>query len=153
MKNVTILFSPNGGCTKAIIKEIDAAKFDILILCYSFTNLPITKALQAAVKRGVRVQAVIDSKQKSPKMDMLKASGAYVRYDGKHAIAHNKVMVIDNVVVTGSFNFTYAAENQNAENVVIIHDKEIARMYRDNWELHYNHSVSASNKSMSKTRR
>ena len=153
MKNITILFSPNGGCTKAIIREIDASKKEILIQCYSFTSLPITKALQAAVKRGVKVSAIIDSKQRSPKMDALKASGATVRYDGKHVISHNKVMVIDGrIVITGSFNFTYAAENQNAENVVIIRDSGVAGLYRDNWKLHYDHSISRQGKPVSKTR-
>jgi phosphatidylserine/phosphatidylglycerophosphate/cardiolipin synthase-like enzyme len=63
--------------------------------------------------------------------------------DGAHSIAHNKVMVIDGeTVVTGSFNFTKAAEEHNAENLLVIHQTpELARLYADNWEVHRGHSV------------
>ena len=61
--------------------------------------------------------------------------------DNKHEIAHNKVMVIDNgVVITGSFNFTKAAEEKNGENLLIIRSKELAQKYIENWEAHKGHS-------------
>ena len=61
--------------------------------------------------------------------------------DAKHAIAHNKVMVIDGLVlITGSFNFTPSAEKRNAENLLIIRDKELAGKYIANWHLHKAHS-------------
>lgn len=61
--------------------------------------------------------------------------------DAKHAIAHNKVMVIDGeTVVTGSFNFTKAAEEKNAENLLVIRDKSIAEKYTCNWAAHCEHS-------------
>jgi phosphatidylserine/phosphatidylglycerophosphate/cardiolipin synthase-like enzyme len=50
-------------------------------------------------------------------------------------------MIIDReVVITGSFNFTRAAEESNAENVLIIRSKELAREYFENWERHQAHS-------------
>ena len=53
-----------------------------------------------------------------------------VLIDAKHAIAHNKVMIIDGkTVITGSFNFTKAAEEQNAESLVIIKDSSLANKY------------------------
>ncbi len=61
--------------------------------------------------------------------------------DSVHAIAHNKVMIIDmETVITGSFNFTKAAEEKNAENVLILVSKELARVYIDNWLKHKEHS-------------
>jgi phosphatidylserine/phosphatidylglycerophosphate/cardiolipin synthase-like enzyme len=44
-------------------------------------------------------------------------------------------MVIDGkAVITGSFNFTVAAENRNAENVLIVHDDPaLAKAYADNF--------------------
>jgi phosphatidylserine/phosphatidylglycerophosphate/cardiolipin synthase-like enzyme len=51
-------------------------------------------------------------------------------------------MIIDKeVVITGSFNFTKAAENNNAENMLIIKSPELAREYISNWEKHRKHSV------------
>jgi phosphatidylserine/phosphatidylglycerophosphate/cardiolipin synthase-like enzyme len=59
----------------------------------------------------------------------------------KHAIAHNKIMVIDGqVVITRSFNFTKFAEEINAENLLVIRSPELANKYADNWQVHANHS-------------
>jgi phosphatidylserine/phosphatidylglycerophosphate/cardiolipin synthase-like enzyme len=61
--------------------------------------------------------------------------------DAKHAIAHNKIMVIDShTVLTGSFNFTKAAEVNNAENLLVIDDAALAKKYADNWQKHLAHS-------------
>lgn len=51
---VKVFFSPKGGCTEAIISEIDQANTEILVQAYSFTSAPIAKALVAAHKRGAK---------------------------------------------------------------------------------------------------
>src|SRR5262249_381666 len=64
-----------------------------------------------------------------------------VLIDAQHAIAHNKIMIIDGqVIITGSFNFTKAAEQNNAENLVVLHNPAIAEQYVLNWEAHAAHS-------------
>ncbi len=64
-----------------------------------------------------------------------------VKIDSEHAIAHNKVMVVDGeTVITGSFNFTKAAEENNAENLLVIRDKKLAKRYAENWQEHAGHS-------------
>ncbi len=61
--------------------------------------------------------------------------------DGEHAIAHNKVIVVDGeTVVTGSYNFTQQAERRNAENLLVLHDAALAGKYGGNWEAHRQHS-------------
>lgn len=62
---VKVYFSPKGGCTEAIISEIDQAKTEILIQAYSFTSAPIAKTLVSAYKKGVKVQAILDKSQRS----------------------------------------------------------------------------------------
>ena len=62
---VQVYFSPKGGCTDAIISEIDQAKTEILVQAYSFTSAPIAKALVDAHKRGVKVTVVLDRSQRS----------------------------------------------------------------------------------------
>ena len=50
-------------------------------------------------------------------------------------------MVIDGrTVITGSFNFTKAAEEKNAENLLVISDPDIAAKYTKNWQEHLAHS-------------
>lgn len=141
---IKIYFSPKGGCTEAIISEIDQAKLEILVQAYSLTSAPITKALLTAHKRGVKVQAILDKSQRSEKYTsatFLKNSHIRTFIDDKHAIANNKVMIIDQeIIITGSFNFTEAAEEKNAENLLIISDKGLAKIYIENWYKHKGHS-------------
>jgi phosphatidylserine/phosphatidylglycerophosphate/cardiolipin synthase-like enzyme len=142
---VEVYFSPNDGATDAIIREIDRARSEILVQAYSFTSAPIAKALLKAHRRGVKVQAILDKSQKTQKYSsasFLANSGIPTYIDDKHAIAHNKIILIDRaVVITGSFNFTKAAEEKNAENLLIIRSQELAKPYLKNWQRHRDHSA------------
>lgn len=139
-----VYFSPDGGCTQAIVDNLGWAEKYVLVQAYSFTSKPIAEALIAAHRRGVRVEVLLDKSQlhgKGSKLDMLADAGVPVLIDKKHAIAHNKVMIIDGVtVLTGSFNFTNAAEDKNAENLLVVRDKVVAGKYRNNWNRHSKHS-------------
>ncbi len=60
---------------------------------------------------------------------------------------HNKVMIIDGVtVLTGSFNFTKAVDEKNAENLLVINDAALADRYAENWRLHAQHSEAYTSK-------
>jgi phosphatidylserine/phosphatidylglycerophosphate/cardiolipin synthase-like enzyme len=148
--DVRVYFSPNGGCTDAIVVELMHAKSNVLIQAYSFTSAPIAKAILEARKRGVQVTAVLDKSQRTDKYseaDFLAHAGVRTLIDSKHAIAHNKVMVIDGAtVITGSFNFSKAAEERNAENLLIIRDTGLAAKYTENWKKHEAHSEPYSGK-------
>jgi phosphatidylserine/phosphatidylglycerophosphate/cardiolipin synthase-like enzyme len=139
-----ICFSPNGGCTKAIVNQIDHAKSEILIQAYSFTSAPIAEAIVKAHKKGIHVEIILDKSNKSAKYsagDFTAHMGVTTYIDSMHAIAHNKIIIIDKeTVITGSFNFTKAAEEKNAENLLILKSKELAEIYIKNWEKHKNHS-------------
>jgi phosphatidylserine/phosphatidylglycerophosphate/cardiolipin synthase-like enzyme len=143
---VQVFFSPKGGCTEAVVKELNAAKTGVLVQAYSFTSTPIAKALLEAHKRGVKVEVVLDRSQRTEKYseaDFLVNVGIPTKIDAQHAIAHNKVMVIDGAtVITGSFNFTKNAENNNAENLLVIPSPELAAKYAANWKVHADHSES-----------
>jgi phosphatidylserine/phosphatidylglycerophosphate/cardiolipin synthase-like enzyme len=141
---INAYFSPKGGCTDAIVREIDAAKSSILVQAYSFTSSAIAKALREAHKRGVQAAVILDKAQETDiysEADLLLHEGIRTLIDAEHQIAHNKIMVIDGgVVITGSFNFTKQAEEGNAENLLIIRDPDIAKRYTDNWNVHAAHS-------------
>lgn len=141
---VQIYFSPHGGAQEAIVSAIDQAQKSIYVQAYSFTSAPIAKALVSAFRRGVKVVAILDKSHRSGRYTgatFLRNEGIPVYIDAAHAIAHNKVMVIDgDEVVTGSFNFTKAAEEKNAENLLIIKDSGMAKLYMENWKNHREHS-------------
>ena len=139
-----IYFSPKGGCTEAVVKEISHAKSEILIQAYSFTSAPIAKALVNAHKRGIKIEAILDKSNVTGQYSSatyLYNNNIPVFIDSIHAIAHNKVIIIDKgTVITGSFNFTKAAENNNAENLLILKNEELAKNYIENWNRHKEHS-------------
>jgi len=141
---VSIYFSPKGGAQQAIVNAINQAKESIYVQAYSFTSAPIAKALVDASQRGVKVEVVLDRSQRKATYTgatFLKNEGIPVWIDDRHAIAHNKVMIFDGAtVITGSFNFTKAAEEKNAENLLIIRDSGLAKLYMENWERHRVHS-------------
>jgi len=115
--NWEVHFSPHGGCTDAIIRELNKAKSPLLVQAYSFTSAPIAKALVNAHKRGVKIEVILDKSQRTQEYSsatFLYNQGIPVKIDAQHAIAHNKVMIIDGeTVITGSFNFTKAAEDSD----------------------------------------
>ena len=140
-----VYFSPQGGATAAIVQSLNNARFSVLVQAYSFTSTPIAEALVRAHRQGVKVLVLLDKSQKAYKYstaNLLAEVGITVSIDAVHAIAHTKVMVIDNeIVITGSFNFTKAAEERNAENLLIIRSRELAARYVDNWRTHRKHST------------
>lgn len=143
--SIRLYFSPNGGGTEAIISEIRHARAEVLVQAYSFTSAPIAKALLDARKRGVKVTVILDKSQRKASYssaDFLRNSGVATYIDGKHAIAHNKIMIIDReCVITGSFNFTKAAEEKNAENILVIRgNPELTAKYIGNFDWHLRHS-------------
>jgi phosphatidylserine/phosphatidylglycerophosphate/cardiolipin synthase-like enzyme len=144
VEGIEVYFSPRGGCTEAIVQQLDAAKSSVLVQAYSFTSDSIAEAIVEAHKRGVRVEVILDRSQLTEKYcsaDFVAHAGIPVAIDAKHAIAHNKIMVIDGeTVITGSFNFTKQAEHSNAENLLVIRSRSLAETYTANWKAHARHS-------------
>jgi phosphatidylserine/phosphatidylglycerophosphate/cardiolipin synthase-like enzyme len=140
VKSWQVCFSPHGGCTEAVVEALGKARSTVLVQAYSFTSAPIAKALVEAHRRGVKVEVVLDRSQQTEKYSsatFIYNNGIPCYIDAQHAIAHNKVMVIDGLtVITGSFNFTEAAEDNNAENPLVIQDAQTAAKYEQNWQVH-----------------
>jgi phosphatidylserine/phosphatidylglycerophosphate/cardiolipin synthase-like enzyme len=142
---IEVFFSPSGGATEAIVREIGKARQEILVQAYSFTSKPIAKALLDAKKRGISIIAVLDKSQRTERYTaatFLLNAGIPVFIDDKHAIAHNKIIIIDrSTLITGSFNFTRAAEENNAENLLVIKgNQKLVDQYLRNFEEHKGHS-------------
>lgn len=133
----SVYFSPNGGATDGVVRELATAKKTLRIQAYSFTSKPIAKAIVDAKKRGVDVKVILDKtneKDHYSAATFLVNAGIPVWIDYLPPIAHNKVMIVDEeTVITGSFNFTRQAES-NAENLLILHDPALAAKYEANWE-------------------
>jgi phosphatidylserine/phosphatidylglycerophosphate/cardiolipin synthase-like enzyme len=140
---VEIAFSPGGGITEMIVKELNSAQKKIEVQAYSFTSVPIAKALMDAHRRGVNVRVILDKSQKSEKYSsftFFTNNGIQTHLDRAFAIAHSKIMIVDEInVITGSFNFTKSAEENNAENCLILRgNRQLAEFYEENWNWRWN---------------
>ncbi len=141
--SVDIAFTPGDRIDRLIIGEIDQSRHEVVMLAYSFTDRAIARALVRAHQRGVVVQVIADREQARalPQNVLadLAAGGVEVWLNGRFQAAHNKVIVIDAeapraTTITGSYNFTIAAQRSNAENVIVLRDNPaVAQAYRDNW--------------------
>jgi phosphatidylserine/phosphatidylglycerophosphate/cardiolipin synthase-like enzyme len=147
---IQVYFSPKGGCTEAVVTNLDRATNSVLVQAYTFTSAPIANALIGAHKRGVKVEVILDKSNRTAdysSADFIQHAGIPTFIDARHAIAHNKIMVIDGkTVLTGSFNFTKAAEDDNAENLLVIQDPALAAQYTANWQAHLRHSEAYQGK-------
>ena len=142
--DIDVLFSPRGGCTARIVKEINQAKRTIRVQAYSFTSVVIAKSIMEAKKRGVNCEVILDKsqvKQTYSEVNFFHNHDIPTFIDSSHAIAHNKIILIDDeTVITGSFNFSKAAEEKNAENLLIIKAQPIIfSKYIQNYKNHRRH--------------
>lgn len=131
-------FSPDGDIERNIVEAINQAQQQVLVQAYGFTDKSILKALVEAKNRGVDVRIILDKSNETQKYSgatYMKNAGIPVFIDYKPAIAHNKVMIIDqNSVITGSFNFTTSAQTRNAENALVMTNvAPLAEFYIKDW--------------------
>ncbi|HZF23560.1 MAG TPA: phospholipase D family protein [Burkholderiales bacterium] len=144
-------FTPGDDAAGLIVRAIDGARFQILVQAFSFTHAEIAGALIRGERRGLDVKVIADAEQidliDHNVIPQLVGAGIPVFTDAEHAAAHNKVIVIDAgaktpVLITGSFNFTHAAQFRNAENLLVLRgNHELTRAYLDNWMRHLKHST------------
>lgn len=141
---VKTCFSPGGACIDVLIKEIAQARFEILIMAYSFRSAAVAQALIAAHQNGVKVEVIMDKSERqegyTPAV-MIANAGIPVYLDGTHAVMNNRFMIVDKkTLATGSFSLTSASEDMNAENLLLVRLAELANLYRENWLTHKKHS-------------
>lgn len=144
---ISACFTPGENCTAQIVHQINTARKSVYVQAYGFTSTPIANALVNAKRRGVTIFTLLDKSNPSSKYSkepLLNENKIPVLIDYKPAIAHNKVMIIDQrEVITGSFNFTASAQKRNAENVVFItKDPQLVSAFMANFEKRKNQSVS-----------
>ncbi|TAL65643.1 MAG: phospholipase D family protein [Burkholderiaceae bacterium] len=145
---VEYAFSPRGGGQALVLKAINSARSSILVMAYSFTSAPITRALLAAHARGVNVGVVVDYKENIEEdrsgraraaLSALANAGIAVRTLAAYPIAHDKVIIVDqSTVETGSFNYSRAAEMSNSENVIVLwNNPQLAHGFLSHWERNW----------------
>lgn len=121
---VSLFASPKGGAADAIVHQLGKARKEVLILARSFASTALAKAVLDAKLRGAKVEIVLDRhNEKDPMSDLhLFAEQGLAPYlDTQFPCCHDNLMLIDDrVLVTGSFDFTRQAEEENSDTLLIV---------------------------------
>lgn len=130
-----VYFSLYDNPQKEIIKNINQAEAFINIAMYIFTDREITLPLIEAQKRGVKVRLYLDKDQvdyQYSQSRFLVQKGIKTRISSNNYIMHNKFAIIDNLLLlTGSYNWTFSANNRNDENLMVVDDPEIIEIFQN----------------------
>lgn len=138
---VSVGFSPEGSAEALVLRVIASARRAIRMSAYDLTSAPIVQALIAAQRRGVSVEVIADAKANTEgraygehALALLQNAGIPVRTISVYAINHDKVIIADDSIETGSFNYSRAAARENSENVVVLwDDPALAHVYLQHW--------------------
>jgi phosphatidylserine/phosphatidylglycerophosphate/cardiolipin synthase-like enzyme len=133
-----IFTSENPALEPAIIPLVQSAQSSVYFMAFSFTDYPLADAMIQRHLRGVDVAGIFEtfgSETDAAELRTLFCADVPVRQDGNKGFLHHKVIIVDErYVVTGSLNFSTRAETTNDENVIIIDNPEIARLYVEEFE-------------------
>ncbi|MEI7770639.1 MAG: phospholipase D-like domain-containing protein [Chloroflexales bacterium] len=134
-------FAPKDGVSKHVVDWIGRATQSVDFLAFSFTSDAIGDAMIARAQAGLPVRGVFEKRNAEgvgSEYERLRKAKVDVLSDGNCYTMHHKVIIIDQrVVITGSYNFTSRAESVNDENLLIIDDPAIARLYMDEFARVY----------------
>ena len=131
---VDTYFSPDDSAASEIIDLIRSADDSIYFMAFSFTSDPIAAALIERAEQGITVTGVFEESQyhsnRGGEFDNLITAGLDVHLDGNHRNMHHKVFIIDEeIVITGSYNFSRSAEERNDENTLMIYNTDVATQF------------------------
>lgn len=125
-------FSPRGGTKQAIVDELKKASKSIKFMAFSYTDKDVGALMVSKKNQGLSVEGVYDTCliDKYSTYYTLRGAKIPVYKDGNQALLHHKTIIIDDeTVITGSFNFSNSAENSNDEDTLIIKSESLADMY------------------------
>jgi phosphatidylserine/phosphatidylglycerophosphate/cardiolipin synthase-like enzyme len=145
---IQVLFSPEDKALPKLIALVNDAQFSVRFLAFSFTDYPLAEAMINRAQAGVDVKGVFETfGSNSPRSELKTFWCANVpaRQDGNSSFLHHKVIIIDNsIVVTGSFNFSSNADDNNEENALIVDNPEIAALYLSEFDKLWGQAVDVA---------
>lgn len=136
---VEVLFSPDDVIVTRLLQLLGEAQESIYFLAYSFNSNYLGDVIRAKAAQGIAVAGVMEPSQINPDLtmvfDQFRQAGLDVRLGSGLEVMGHKVMIIDGkIVVMGSYDFTARAENVNDENVLIIHNEEVAQKFMEEFQ-------------------
>lgn len=139
---VDTYFSPDDGVQAILLDIINTADESIYFMAFSFTTDSLGDAVRERARQGVTVAGVMDVEQIASNVgtefDAFRQAGLTVLQDGNDGQMHHKIIIIDeSVVIVGSYNFSNSAETRNDENLIVIYNDAIAKLFVDEFQRVY----------------
>ncbi len=138
---IEVYFAPEDEVISQVVAEVNDAESTIRFMAFSFTENELGDAVLARAADGITVQGVFEtvgSETVYSEMTRFYCAGLEVRQDGNPYVLHHKVMIMDDdTVVLGSFNFSDSAAESNDENLMIVHDPAVTALYIAEYELRF----------------
>jgi len=142
-----VWFAPTDDCAEVLATEIGAATRSVHVAIAYFSHETIADALVNAQNRGLDVMVVGEKSENQPgteeksagtnyaMVSRLKLAGVPYRDDGNPSLMHHKFTIIDDAIVfTGSFNYTYNANDNNNENLVRLTSERMALAFEEEFQ-------------------
>jgi phosphatidylserine/phosphatidylglycerophosphate/cardiolipin synthase-like enzyme len=141
-----VFFAPRDNIRQMIISLINNEQKHIKIAAYSFTDTFIGTALIQALNRGVTVELVLDGSalynNRSIALNKIHEHIPLIVYHPSNdGLMHHKFMLFATAnngypaMITGSYNFTYSAQQKNRENLVLINHEAVINAYAEEFEI------------------
>jgi len=142
---VETYFSPDDGVADHILEILTQAEESIYFMAFSFTTDEFGQAIRTQAENGLDIAGVMEEQQVKSNIgteyDFFKQAGLNVFLDGNEGQMHHKTMIVDeNIVITGSYNFSRSAETRNDENILVIYSKPIAEFFMGEFQRIYGQS-------------
>lgn len=143
-------FAPEDECAAQLTRIINQARQSIRFMAFSFTHDDIGQAVRDRAREGITIQGIFETRGASTEYSefgRMEKEQLDVWQDGNPYTLHHKVFIIDDeIVVLGSFNFSNNADTANDENLLIIHDADMARQFLAEFERMYAVAQNPPNK-------
>jgi phosphatidylserine/phosphatidylglycerophosphate/cardiolipin synthase-like enzyme len=147
--DIKVFFSPGDNCSNVILKLINDAFKKIDICVFTITNNNISRAIKKAADRGVKIRIITDNDKaydKGSDIYYLAKEGIDVVVDIENQWMHHKFAIFDRkTVLSGSYNWTRSANNQN-ENIIVINNSDVMLRFESEfnklWEKFRSNSLS-----------
>ena len=144
-RTVELYFSPSDNVTSEIVSSLNSANNDVEFCLLSFTRNDLGTAIRNLHLNGIAEHGIMENINDSgSEYSYLTGSGVNLLADNQPTALHHKYAIVDAgnansdpQVVTGSHNWTTAAEFRNDENTLIIHDATIANIYLQEFTLRW----------------
>jgi phosphatidylserine/phosphatidylglycerophosphate/cardiolipin synthase-like enzyme len=131
---IDVYFSPDDGIESPVNEILNAAEKSIFFMAFSFTTDEFGQTIRLKAENGLTVAGVMEEEQIKSNIgteyDLFKQAGLNVLVDGNEGQMHHKTIIVDEqIVITGSYNFSRSAETRNDENLIVIYNEQIADFY------------------------